>query len=262
MNAACPDEALTPVLQILALRFNATGTFQNTVAETRGKYVDLTANSNTTSAHEDFTPASRNDSEEALSDKSEDDDDVTLVPLAEALPDLDEVLTLPTTDFQDENPASPASSFPDDEPTSPAEASSDEVDHEADGQAAGGRSLTDGKFLGVLELIDTLTVSKRGLPSIPMGRKENTLFIIQNQRNMDRRAVGQGCSFTADCGAWKPRPSPVTRMVKNGERWQSIILRGDNVAQKSGLMGKRCLCQQTHSQVKKISSKCTERTTS
>ena len=42
---------------------------------------------------------------------------------------------------------------------------------------------------------------------------------------MDRRAVGQGCFFTGDCGAWKDSPSPVTRMIKNRERWQSIILR-------------------------------------
>ena len=109
--------------------------------------------------------------------------------------DLDEVPTQPTTDFQVEDPASPASSFPDDvipgppagalmdldevptstttdfqdeDPASPAEASIDEVDHEADIQATG-RSLTDGKFLGILEMIDTLTVSKSGLPSITMG---------------------------------------------------------------------------------------------
>ena len=126
--------------------------------------------------------------------------------------DLDEVPTSTTTDFQDEDPASPA------------EASIHEVDHEADIQATG-RSLTDGKFLGILEMIDTLTVSKNGLPSITMGQKKNTLFIIQNQKNMDRRAVGQGCFFTGDCGAWKDSPSPVTRMIKNRERWQSIILR-------------------------------------
>ena len=214
---------------------------QNT--ETRAKYVDLTANSITT---------------------SEDDDDVTLVLLADALPDL-EVPASPTTaspasSFPDDEPTSPAeealsdqsedvdvtlvplaeaSSFPDDEPTSPAEASSDELDHVADGQAAGGWSLTDGKFLGVLELIDTLTVSKRGLPSIPMGRKENTQFIIQNQSNMDWRAVGQGCSFMDDCGAWKPSPSPVTRMVKNGERWLSIILRGGQYGTEKRVNGKK-----------------------
>ena len=119
-------------------------------------------------------------------------DDVTPGPPAGALMDLDDMPTSTTTDFQDEDPASPASSFPDAEPTSPAEASIHEVDHEADIQATG-RSLTDGKFLGILELIDTLTVSKSGLPSIPMGQKKNTLFIIQNKKNMDRRAVGQGC---------------------------------------------------------------------
>ncbi|GFS04422.1 hypothetical protein ElyMa_001175300 [Elysia marginata] len=207
--------------------------------EIRAKYVDLTANSNTTSVYERFTPVYRNDSEEALYDQSEDDDGVTAVPLAEALPDLDEVPTTSTSDFQDEDPAPPASRFPDDELISPAEAPSDEVDHEDDGQAAGGRSLTDGKFLGVLELIDTLTVSTKGLPSIPVGRKENTLFIIQNQRNIDRRAVGQGCSFSDDCGAWKPSPSPVTRMIKKGERWQSIILRGGQYGTEKRVNGKK-----------------------
>ncbi|GFS20693.1 hypothetical protein ElyMa_001577100 [Elysia marginata] len=236
------------------------GVLQKT--EIRAKYVDLTANSNTTSVYEEFTPVYHNDSEEALSGQSEDDDGATAVPLAEALPDLDEVLTTSTSHFQDEDPASPASRFPDDELISPAEAPSDEVDHEDDGQAAGGRSLTDGKFLGVLELIDTLTVSTKGLPSIPVGRKENTLFIIQNQRNIDRRAVGQGCSFTDDCGAWKPSPSPVTRMINNGERWQSIILRGGQYGTEKRVNGKRCLCQQTNNQVKKISSKCTGCTTS
>ncbi|GFR99689.1 hypothetical protein ElyMa_004535000 [Elysia marginata] len=170
---------------------------------------------------------------------SEDDDGVTAVPLAEALPDLDKVPTTSTSDFQDEDLASPATKFPDDELISPAEAPCDEVDHEDDGQAAGGRSLTDGKFLGVLELIDTLKVSPRGLPSIPVGRKENTLFIIQNQRNIDRRAVGQVCSFTDDCGAWKPSPSPVTRMIKNGERWQSIILRGGQYGTEKRVNGKK-----------------------
>ena len=197
--------------------------------ETRPEYVDLTANSSTTSAHDDFTLASHNDSEKALSGHlkyvaaaaaADDDDDDDMSNIR----DLDEVPTSPTTDFPDEDPASPASSFPDAEPTSPAEASIHEVDHEADIQATG-RSLTDGKFLGILELIDTLTVSKGGLPSIPMGQKKNTLFIIQNKKNMDRRAVGQGCFFTDDCGAWKDSPSSVTRMIKNGERWQSIILR-------------------------------------
>ncbi|GFS09428.1 hypothetical protein ElyMa_006621600 [Elysia marginata] len=159
--------------------------------------------------------------------------------LLKLYPDLDEVPATSTSDFQDEDPASPASRFPDDELIYPAEAPSYEVDHEDDGQAAGGRSLTDGKFLGVLELIDTLTVSTKGLPSIPVGRKENTLFIIQNQRNIDRRAVGQGCSFTDDCGTWKPSPSPGTRMIKNGERWQSIILRGGQYGTEKQVNGKK-----------------------
>ncbi|GFR70921.1 hypothetical protein ElyMa_000339600 [Elysia marginata] len=56
---------------------------------------------------------------------------------------------------------------------------------------------------------------------------------------MDRRAVGQGCSFTDDCGAWKHSPSPVTRMIKNGVRWQSIILRGGQYGTEKRVNGKK-----------------------
>ena len=146
--------------------------------------------------------------------------------------------TSTTIDFQDEDPASPASSFLDDEPTSPAEESSDEVDHEADVQATA-RSLADGKFLGILELIENLTISKSGLPSIPMGQKENTLFIIQNQRNMDGRTVGHGCSFMDDCGAWKPSPSSVICMIKKGERWQSFFLLGEQYGTEKRMNGRK-----------------------
>ena len=65
--------------------------------ETRPEYVDLTANSSTTSAHEDFTLASHNDSKKVLSGHlkdvaaaaADDDDDMSNIR------DLDEVPTSP-----------------------------------------------------------------------------------------------------------------------------------------------------------------------
>ncbi|GFR80398.1 hypothetical protein ElyMa_005897300 [Elysia marginata] len=126
-----------------------------------------------------------------------------------------------TSDFQDEDPASPASRFPDDELIFPAEAPSDEVDHEDVGQAAGGRSLTDGKFLGVLELIDTLTVSTKGLPSIPVGRKENTLFIIQKQRNIDRQDRWTRVFFYGRL--WCMEAQPLTS-DSNDQEWRKVAV--------------------------------------
>ena len=40
----------------------------------------------------------------------------------------------------------------------------------------------------------------------------------------NRRSVSEGRAFTDDCGTWTHSPTPVSRLVQNGESWQNIIL--------------------------------------
>ncbi len=68
--------------------------------------------------------------------------------------------------------------------------------------AAGGRKLPANKFLTTQKVISLLEDTGDPLPSIPRGRKENVYFIVENGRNVARRAQGRPSAFYDDCGPW------------------------------------------------------------
>ena len=51
-------------------------------------------------------------------------------------------------------------------------------------------------------MLDKL-VTEDVIDKIPPGRKENVFFVIDNERNMDKRKNDQRSDYNDDCGAWK-----------------------------------------------------------
>ena len=92
--------------------------------------------------------------------------------------------------------------------------------------APGGTKPTRFHIYGHKKLINLLTTPiDMPLPTIPEGRKENKVFLINNERNIIRRGSDLGCTFSDDCGASKHSPSAVSRIMKKQGKWKSVILK-------------------------------------
>ena len=72
-------------------------------------------------------------------------------------------------------------------------------------------------FLGTKEIIFILKTSKQALFTIPPGKKENVYFILNNERNTEKRKQGKHSEFSDDCGAWSEGTSPKT--VYEVKKW-------------------------------------------
>ena len=153
--------------------------------------------------------------------------------MEEANHDVKESLSEGTVYFTDENSENSENSYSQDHHAS--ETSS--VDTSADG----GQDLPNKKFLPVSEMITYLTTyDSTPSPFIPDGLKEYKFFIVDNTRNVERRAANMKSQFVDDCGAWKASPSPVARFIKAscGE-WISVVLRGETYCSEKQGDGKR-----------------------
>ena len=68
---------------------------------------------------------------------------------------------------------------------------------------------------------DLLSGNTSGLALIPSGKKESVFFILNNEKNMDKRVNKLRSSFSDDCGAWnaKAGTSPKTDYIlsENGD---------------------------------------------
>ena len=76
--------------------------------------------------------------------------------------------------------------------------------------AEGGFEINSGTFLNIHALYPLLRrLNNKVMPQVPRGLKENQYFLIDNQRNFDRRQAGHISEFVEDCGAWqRGGPSP------------------------------------------------------
>lgn len=81
--------------------------------------------------------------------------------------------------------------------------------------ATGGQELplTGGraKFLETKDILLEMAACESPLRNIPMGKKESHFYVVDNNRNHQRRKEGMKSEFVEDdCGAWSKTPSPTT----------------------------------------------------
>jgi hypothetical protein len=69
------------------------------------------------------------------------------------------------------------------------------------------RNKLSGRFLDVEELCKVLQGDPVNSSSIPNGVKENTYFLIKNDKNVEKRKQKMRSNFDDDCGAWLSKSS-------------------------------------------------------
>ena len=88
------------------------------------------------------------------------------------------------------------------------------------------RYYMDSCFLGTEETIFILKTRKQALFTIPPGKKENVYFILNNERNTERRKQGKHSEFSGDCGAWNQGTSLKTVYeVKNNGDFRKLFVK-------------------------------------
>ena len=80
--------------------------------------------------------------------------------------------------------------------------SSVKEDSETDDEPVCGTPLPGNKFLDLSQVLDKL-VTEDVIEKIPQGRKDNVFFVLDNERNMEKRKKGQRSDYNDDCGVWK-----------------------------------------------------------
>ena len=75
------------------------------------------------------------------------------------------------------------------------------------------RNKLSGRFLDVEELCKVLQGDSVNSSSIPNGVKENTYFLIKNDKNVEKRKQKMRSNFNDDCGAWLSKSSSTKKTL-------------------------------------------------
>jgi hypothetical protein len=75
------------------------------------------------------------------------------------------------------------------------------------------RNKLPGRFLDMEELWEVLQGDSVNSSSIPSGVKENTYFLIKNEKNVEKRKQGMRSNFDNDCGAWLSKSSSTKKTL-------------------------------------------------
>jgi hypothetical protein len=75
------------------------------------------------------------------------------------------------------------------------------------------RNKLSGRFLDVEELCEVLQGDSVNSSSIPNGVKENTYFLIKNDKNVEKRKQKMRSNFNDDCGAWLSKSSSTKKTL-------------------------------------------------
>ena len=77
--------------------------------------------------------------------------------------------------------------------------SSVKEDNDIDDEPVCGTPLPGNKFLDLSQVLDKL-VTEDVIEKIPPGRNKNVFFVLDNERNMDKRKHCQRSDYNNDCG--------------------------------------------------------------
>ncbi|XP_074646981.1 uncharacterized protein LOC141902919 isoform X1 [Tubulanus polymorphus] len=91
-----------------------------------------------------------------------------------------------------------------------------------------------GRFLDVDDIYSVLSSERTVWEQIPMGKKENVFFLVDNTQNSENRSRGKRSSFPDDCGVWdsKSASSNIRYFILRNNHLESVVL-------KDGLYGKQ-----------------------
>jgi hypothetical protein len=66
-----------------------------------------------------------------------------------------------------------------------------------------------------------------GIDKVPLGKKENEFFIVNNSENIERRQAGHKSNFWDDCGSWDRNggATPITHFVRKNNKTVFTIKR-------------------------------------
>ena len=112
---------------------------------------------------------------------------------------------------------------------SESESNSSSADSESNTSAAG-TPLESGRFLDRNKVVNLLLTSENGIDKVPVGRKENTYFIVNNQTNISNRKNNVKSVFSDDCGVWNAStgasPKSYYLKDKNGNLKSTYFYKG------------------------------------
>ena len=79
------------------------------------------------------------------------------------------------------------------------------------------------KFMPYREVLSILRGPYVALNEIPMGKKENTYFVINDEDNVSKRANGDNAEYWDDCGAYKKGSRPISLFLKKDGQLINVV---------------------------------------
>ena len=112
------------------------------------------------------------------------------------------------------------------------------------GLCTDGKALPNDNFFPVNEVLDLLTggTLEKIHASVPLGRKENVWFLVDNSDNATRRKTGHKCQYWDDCGAWgngTKASTPSTLYTRQNGHVIHVVKRNGKYCQEKQSNGKK-----------------------